>query len=180
MERSCSCFGFAVFLKEKGWWHIRHYWDDWEEGQLGNTRTGRGQPWGNSPSPELARRHPESVSEIFGCKRERFVPERGTLFSDVTVFILSSVQDLCASFWAWSKFHAQAWSPCPPATQTMGALPAGLCTAECCRVIPDSWPQVGKWDELLSSATPCTRTIILGFSDDWLWCSLTSNTWWGA
>lgn len=187
MGRSCSCFGFAVFLKERGWWHIRHYWDDGEEGQLGNTCTGRGQPYGDSPSPELVCHHPESLSEIFGCKTEGFVPERRILISDVPVFILSSVQDLYASFWAWTKFHTQARSSCPPTTQAAGALPAGRragvvlaqlnghCAPQSDTRQLASGGGVG-WAAFFNYSVHADNYF--GFLDNWWWCSLASNTQW--
>lgn len=68
----------------------------------------REEPYRNRPYPGLIWYHPDYEIENFGCKREELVPQRDTLFSDITVFLLTSVQDLCVSFCAQTKFHTQA------------------------------------------------------------------------
>lgn len=84
----------------------------------------RGETYRNRPYPELIWCHPDWV-ENFGCKREELVPQRDTLFSDITVFLLTSVQGRYASFWAQTKFHTQAWNPHPHTVHSLGHLPTG-------------------------------------------------------
>ena len=121
--------------------------------------------------------HPDSVIEIFGCKREESVPQRGTLFSDITVFLLRSVQDLYICFLlSMDQDPHSSLKLLPSSSADPGSLActgnswggAGSAevpprTIECHPVISDNWRHVGKGAELLSSTAPCMQPMILGF-----------------